>query len=50
MHDRDKTLGVAAHSEVLLTGNRVGAAVTLDDVRQVIIEIKRDALCGKRSR
>lgn len=49
VHDLEKTLSLAAHSEVLLTGNGVGADVTLDGVRQVIIEMTRDALRGKRA-
>jgi hypothetical protein len=50
VHDLEKTLSLAAYSEVLLTGNGVGADVTLDSVRQVIIEMTRNALRGKRAR
>ena len=46
VHDLEKTLSLAAYSEVLLTGNDVGADITLDGVRQVIIEMTRNAMRG----
>lgn len=50
VHDLEKTLSLAAYTEVLLTGNDVGAHVTLDGVRQVVIEMTRSALRGERAR